>query len=150
MGKRERELEQRQRRQDKDERRRERRVNGPRELEVATAESVQRALPSIEEAMRNLELRAQGGSHAALMQAIHAAQAPWLADAWLFDVYRPQAARGAKGGDAAATWLGEHEKSLAVTLRFQAEASLTDAQVDQSVATVLAELQQRLGARLRA
>lgn len=54
MGKRERELEQRQRRQDKDERRRERRVNGPRELEVATAESVQRALPSIEEAMRNL------------------------------------------------------------------------------------------------
>lgn len=89
-------------------------------------------------------------THAALMQAIHAAQAPWLADAWLFDVYRPQAARGAKGGDAAATWLGEHEKSLAVTLRFQAEASLTDAQVDQSVATVLAELQQRLGARLRA
>lgn len=67
MGKRERELEQRQRRQDKDERRRERRVNGPRELEVATADSVQRGMPSIEEAMRNLELRAQGGSHAALI-----------------------------------------------------------------------------------
>ena len=63
-GKRNRELEQQRRQRDKAQRRQQRREQGPSEPQVVTADMVQRGLPSIEEAMRNLETRAKGGSSA--------------------------------------------------------------------------------------
>jgi phenylalanyl-tRNA synthetase beta chain len=88
---------------------------------------------------------AQDVTHAALMRAIQAAPtAGLLRDAVLFDVYR------AKPGQVAAG-LTDNEKSLAVRLTFSdMEATLTDEQVDAAVQSVLASLQQQVGARLRA
>lgn len=74
-------------------------------------------------------------THEALMAAIHAAEDPIVRDARLFDVYRPA------GG----------ERSLAVRLSLQDDAAtLTDERIDAAVQAVLASLQQRLAARLRA
>lgn len=86
---------------------------------------------------------AEAVTHAQLMAAIAAVDHPWLRDAVLFDVYRPKA-----GGVAG---LAEGEKSLAVRLTLERDdATLTDAEIDAVVQAVLASLQQRLGARLRA
>lgn len=86
---------------------------------------------------------AEAVTHAQLMAAITAVEQPWLRDAVLFDVYRPKA--GGAGG------LAEGEKSLAVRLTLERDdATLTDAEIDAVVQAVLASLQQRLGARLRA
>ncbi len=68
-GKRNRELEQQRKQQEKMQRRAVRRERGPSEPQVVTADMVQRGLPSIEEAMRNLETRAKGGSSAASIPA---------------------------------------------------------------------------------
>jgi hypothetical protein len=68
-GKRNRELEQQRKQQEKAHRRAQRRERGPSEPQVTTADMVQRGLPSIEEAMRNLENRARGGSSAASIPA---------------------------------------------------------------------------------
>ena len=87
---------------------------------------------------------AESVSHAALMQAIHAAPTQGLLqDAVLFDIYRPQA--GASGAAVA-----QGEKSMAVRLHFQgASATLTDEQVEPAVRAVIDTLAQKLGARLR-
>ncbi len=68
-----------------------------------------------------------------------------LRDAVLFDIYRPQSGAASTGG------LAEGEKSLAVRLSFQSDASsLTDEQVDMAVQAVLAQAAAAVGARLRA
>ncbi|MFM7330613.1 MAG: phenylalanine--tRNA ligase subunit beta [Brachymonas sp.] len=81
-------------------------------------------------------------SHAALMQAIHAAPTQGLLqDALLFDVFRAKEPSAALAAD---------EKSLAIRLSLQDEgATLTDEQIDSAVAAVLDALAQSLGARLR-
>ena len=81
--------------------------------------------------------------HDALLAAIHAAPTSGLLrQAVLFDVYRPkQAGAGVAAG----------EKSLAVRLTLQSEEStLTDAEIDAAVSAVIEQVQQTLGARLRA
>jgi len=84
-------------------------------------------------------------SHAQLMQAIHAADTcGMLRAATLFDIFRPPA-----GSSAAEP--GDGEKSLTVRLLLGSDsASLTEAQIGQTVQSVLASLHQRLAARLRA
>jgi phenylalanyl-tRNA synthetase beta chain len=81
-------------------------------------------------------------SHAQLMTAIHAAPTQGLlADALLFDVYRPkEAGAGLQAG----------EKSLAVRLTLaNMQATLADEQIEQAVAAVVQKLEGDLGARLR-
>jgi phenylalanyl-tRNA synthetase beta chain len=82
-------------------------------------------------------------SHAALMQAIHAAKTNGLLqDAMLFDVFRAKEANASMALD---------EKSLAIRLTLQGEdATLSDEQIEAAVAAVLASLQGAVGARLRA
>ncbi|MDM0111968.1 phenylalanine--tRNA ligase subunit beta [Variovorax sp. J22R133] len=87
---------------------------------------------------------AESVTHAALMQAIHAASTNGLLQqATLFDIYRPQA-----GASSAAVAQGE--KSMAVRMTFNgASATLTDEQVEPAVRAVIDSLSQKLGARLR-
>ena len=62
----------------------------------------------------------------------------------LFDVYRPKAG-------AANAGMAEGEKSLAVRLTLGSmEATLTEAQIEAAVQAVLAALQTRVAAKLRA
>ena len=69
--------------------------------------------------------------------AIEAAGGALLASASLFDVYRGRP-------------LADDERSLAYRLRFAAaDRTLTEAEVDSSVAAIVAELERRLGARIR-
>ncbi len=84
-------------------------------------------------------------THAELMAAIHtAATQGWLKSAVLFDVYRPK--KGAEGIGAVAA----DEKSLAVRLTLERpDANLTDDEIDGVVQSVLAQLQNRVHARLR-
>jgi len=88
---------------------------------------------------------AEAATHGALMQAIWAAPTQGLLrDAILFDVYR--AKPGQAGGG-----LVEGEKSLAVRLTLNApDATLTEEQIEAAVQAVLGQLQNQLGARLRA
>ncbi|MGC4395935.1 phenylalanine--tRNA ligase subunit beta [Hydrogenophaga sp. T2] len=82
-------------------------------------------------------------THDAVLSAIRAAGGEWLRDAVLFDVYRPK--KGAPAGNLAAD-----EKSLAVRLVLNRDdATLTEEQIEATVAAALAALQQRTGARLR-
>src|SRR3990167_1345578 len=85
-------------------------------------------------------------THADFMDAIHAAlPATLLRGAVLFDVYRPKVAKdGSVTGGLA---LGE--KSLAVRLTLGGEATLTDAEIDAAVQSVLARLAEQTGAKLR-
>ncbi len=89
-------------------------------------------------------------THAQLMQAVEAAQTGGLLrSAVLFDVFRPKALKA--GETAAPGALAQDEKSLAVRLTLgNDDSSLTDVQIEQAVQAVLEQLQQRLGARLRA
>ena len=82
-------------------------------------------------------------THAALMAAIHDANTQgFLKGATLFDVYRPQQAN-------ASMQLGE--KSLAVRLVLSSDvATLTEEAIEAAVQAVLASLEGRLQARLRA
>jgi len=82
-------------------------------------------------------------SHATLMQCIEGTDTGGLLRAaLLFDVYRP---RQAGGG------LQTGEKSLAVRLSLNSEqGTLTDAQIDAVVRSVVARMADQLGARLRA
>jgi phenylalanyl-tRNA synthetase beta chain len=88
---------------------------------------------------------AEAVTHEALMSAIRSAKTDGLLrDAVLFDVYRPKAGQGNAS-------LQEGEKSLAVRLTLGSmEATLTDAQIDAAVQAVVASLESRLGAKLRA
>ena len=59
----------------------------------------------------------------------------------VFDVYRTKTASASMAAD---------EKSLAIRLTLNShEATLNDAQIDQAVQAVVAQLAQQLGARLR-
>jgi phenylalanyl-tRNA synthetase beta chain len=82
-------------------------------------------------------------THAQLMMAVHAAKTQGLLrNAVLFDVYRPKAESAAMAMD---------EKSLAVRLTLNSDdATLNEAQIEGAVQAVLAELTERVSARLRA
>ena len=72
-----------------------------------------------------------------------------LRSAVLFDVYRPKPLRG--GEEVLAGGLAVGEKSLAVRLTLgRDEATMTEADIDSAVQAVLAQLTERVGARLRA
>jgi phenylalanyl-tRNA synthetase beta chain len=87
-------------------------------------------------------------THAAVMEAIHAAQSPWLHDALLFDVYRPK--KQAVSGEVLSGGLAEDEKSLAVRLVLKRDdATLTEEVIETNVKSVLGSLQERVAARLR-
>jgi phenylalanyl-tRNA synthetase beta chain len=80
-------------------------------------------------------------THAALMNAVHAAGARALQSAVLFDVFKPSQ----PGGGMAA-----EERSLAIRLELRDDAvTLTDAQIDAEVACIVQSLVQQTGARLR-
>jgi phenylalanyl-tRNA synthetase beta chain len=69
-----------------------------------------------------------------------------LRDVRIFDVYRPKAA-GAESDQA----VPAGHRSLAIRLVFGSnERTLTDAEMDEAVSTILASLQREFGARLRA
>jgi phenylalanyl-tRNA synthetase beta chain len=111
---------------------------------------LQRAVPSFQNVSRFQAVERdiavivnESVTHAALMQAIHAAPTQGLLrDALLFDVYRPK---------QAVAGLSEGEKSLAVRLTLNSDdATLTDAQIDAAMQAVLAQLASDVGARLRA
>jgi phenylalanyl-tRNA synthetase beta chain len=84
-------------------------------------------------------------SHAAVMQSV--GRAPThdiLKGTVLFDIYRP------KQGSNSAAGLATDEKSLALRLTLNSEqATLTEAQIESVVATVLSQLVGDLGARQR-
>ncbi len=86
---------------------------------------------------------AEGVTHAALMAAIRGAETRGLLKAaTLFDVYRPQAGN---------TSMQQGEKSLAVRLVLSSDAAtLTEEDIEAAVQAVLANLQAKLQARLRA
>ncbi len=86
---------------------------------------------------------AEGVTHAALMAAIGGAETRGLLKAArLFDVYRPQAGN---------TGMQQGEKSLAVRLVLSSDAAtLTEEDIEAAVQAVLANLQAKLQARLRA
>ena len=92
-------------------------------------------------------------THAQIMDAVFAAKTGGAADgilrnAALFDVFRPKKLKA--GEEAAAGSLAQDEKSLAVRLTLMSEeGSLADAQIEQAVQAVLAQLQARASARLR-
>jgi phenylalanyl-tRNA synthetase beta chain len=77
------------------------------------------------------------------MAAIHSAPTQGLLqDARVFDIYRPVADAKGQGG-------GEHSVALRLTLG-SAQATLTEAQIETTVAAIVAQLVSRLGARQRA
>ena len=81
--------------------------------------------------------------HDAILAAIHAAPTQGLLqDARVFDIYRPTA-------DAAGQGAGEHSVALRLTLG-SAQATLTEEQIETTVAAIVAQLASRLGARQRA
>ena len=88
-------------------------------------------------------------THGQMMEAVRSADTQGLLrNAVLFDVFRPKKLKA--GEEAAPGSLAQDEKSLAVRLILASdEASLADTQIDQAVQAVLAQLQQRLAARLR-
>jgi len=92
---------------------------------------------------------AEAVTHAALMDAIHAAPTQGLLrEAALFDIYRPQPARAGETPTAGALAAGE--KSMAVRLTFLSDsATLTDEQVEPAVRAIVDRLATQLGARLR-
>jgi len=82
-------------------------------------------------------------THAQLIAAIEQAPTEGLVQsAVLFDIYRPKEA-------TAAMAMGEKSLAVRVTLA-DAQASLTDAQIESTMSALLTQLQTRLSARLRA
>ena len=81
-------------------------------------------------------------AHDQVMSAVHAASTQgWLRHTVLFDVYRTKTANASMAAD---------EKSLAIRLTLNShEATLNDAQIDQAVQAVVAQLAQQFSARLR-
>ncbi len=92
---------------------------------------------------------AEAVTHAQVQDAIRAAvPAGLLREAVLFDIYRPKP--GKDGALPAGGW-APGEKSLALRLTLNGgDAALTDEQIDGAVQAVLAQLSERVGARLRA
>jgi phenylalanyl-tRNA synthetase beta chain len=71
-----------------------------------------------------------------MMEAIRTAAAPLLKGADVFDIYRGEG-------------VGDSRKSVAFTLRFGADRTLTDAEVDTKMDATMKELARRFGAELR-
>ena len=88
-------------------------------------------------------------THGALMAAIWAAPTGGLLkDARLFDVYRPKADNSPTSASGSSTT--SVEKSLAVRLTLNSEdATLTEAQIEAAVQSVIAQLGHDVGARQR-
>ncbi|MEY4507796.1 MAG: hypothetical protein RL297_2374 [Pseudomonadota bacterium] len=115
-------------------------------FELDWAAVLQRSVPVFEPVSRHQAVERdlaivvkESVTHDAVMQAIRAVDSAWLKRATLFDVYRP------KLDD------GQNEKSLAVRLILNRDdATLTDEDIESTVAAVLKSLSQRVGARLRA
>ncbi len=81
--------------------------------------------------------------HDAILAAIHAAPTQGLLqDARVFDIYRPLADTTGQGA-------GEHSVALRLTLG-STQATLTEEQIETTVAAIVAQLASRLGARQRA
>jgi phenylalanyl-tRNA synthetase beta chain len=100
-------------------------------------------VPKFQPALRDIAvIVADGVAHAALMEAVHAADTGGLLqDALLFDLYKPK---------QASAGMGLREKSLAVRLTLaSSEATLTDGQIDEAVKAVIDSIATRLGGRLR-
>ena len=93
-------------------------------------------LPKVPASHRDLAvLVGDAVTHEALMGAVHAAADPIVRQARLFDVFK----------------LADGQRSLALRLELQDEqTTLTDERIEQAVQAVLASLQTRLDARLRA
>ncbi|MEK7345702.1 MAG: phenylalanine--tRNA ligase subunit beta [Pseudomonadota bacterium] len=116
------------------------------DLEAVTQRAVPEAQPvaKLQSALRDMAVIVnEQVTHAQLMHAIHSAPTQGLLrDAVLFDIYRPKAESA--GG------LAVGEKSLAVRLTLHSdEATLTDAQIETAMNSVMAQLTQQVAARLR-
>jgi phenylalanyl-tRNA synthetase beta chain len=100
------------------------------------------AVPKVPFVQRDLAVVVKEAvTHAQLMDAVSSSQQSLVKNAALFDVYR------AKAGD---TSIATDEKSLAVRFTLgDADATLTDAQIEAVMAAVMAALTAKLGARLR-
>ena len=119
------------------------------DLDAVTARTVPVAQPVAKHQVVERDIAlvvAESVAAGAVLDAARAAPTQGLLrDAVLFDIYRPQPGAASTGG------LAEGEKSLAVRLSFQSDASsLTDEQVDVAVQAVLAQAAAAVGARLRA
>ncbi len=80
-------------------------------------------------------------SYAALMEAIEGGAEGLVRSATLFDIYEPK---------APVTGMAEGERSLAVRLELRDDSrTLTDEHIERAVASVLAQLDARLGVHLR-
>jgi phenylalanyl-tRNA synthetase beta chain len=87
-------------------------------------------------------------THGQLMQSIALAlDAAMLRDAILFDVYRPKSLK--RDEPSGAVGLAQGEKSMAIRLVLGGDTTLTEAQIDAAVASVVEQLALRHGARLR-
>ena len=125
-------------------------TQAPQVFELELEALLQRPMPVFEpvarfpSVQRDLAIMvADGVQHDAIMAVIHAAPTQGLLQvARVFDIYRPQA-------DAAGQGAGEHSVALRLTLG-SAQATLTEVQIETTVAAVVAQLVSRLGARQRA
>jgi phenylalanyl-tRNA synthetase beta chain len=125
-------------------------TQAPQVFELELEALLQKAMPVFEpvprfpSVQRDLAIMvADSVHHQAIMAAIHAAPTQGLLqDAWVFDIYRPPA-------DTAGQSVGEHSVALRLTLGSK-QATLTEEQIETTVAAVVAELVSRLGARQRA
>jgi phenylalanyl-tRNA synthetase beta chain len=116
---------------------------------------LQRDVPAFQEVLKHQPVErdlaivvAESVTHDAVMQAVWAAPTEGLLrDALLFDVYRPKT-QAQSAGDATPA---SGEKSLALRLTINgAKDSLTEAQIEAAVKSVLERLATGVKARLRA
>ena len=122
----------------------------PQVFELELEALLQKAMPVFEpvarfpSVQRDLAIMvADSVHHEAIMAAIYAAPTQGLLqDARVFDIYRPSA-------DTAGQGPAEHSVALRLTLG-STQATLTEAEIETTVAAVVAQLVSRLGARQRA
>ena len=111
-------------------------------IECAGLYSEYQRLPRFPAALRDLAVVVDDTTEntaEALQQTVEEAGGEYLAEVTVFDVY------------ADAERLGEGMKSVALSLTFRrSEGTLTDEQVDQQVSAIVAHLEEKLGAQLRA
>jgi phenylalanyl-tRNA synthetase beta chain len=117
------------------------------DLDAALGRQVPRfeAVPRFQAVERDIAvLVAESVTHNALMQAIWAAPCGGiLRDAVLFDIYRPKP-------QAADVQNGAPEKSMAIRLTLNAQdATLSEQQIEEAVAAVVAALSEKVAARQR-
>ena len=125
-------------------------TQAPQVFELDLEALLQKAMPVFEpvarfpSVQRDLAIMvADSVHHEAIMAAILAAPTQGLLqDARVFDIYRPSA-------DTAGQGAAEHSVALRLTLG-STQATLTEAEIETTVAAVVAQLVSRLGARQRA